>query len=265
MQTNNLISKVGAVSGWVLLAALIFAGCQRVHRLLYRWPPLDLQLYNSYHQTRLKVSTSANVLAAIHKGDTELLSQSQSVIATAGQAEEGYKSWLNMVAFDENTLTAARKYIFIVDDTPNIMEEPLQSASFDCEMVLAPDILDEPYANENARRIAILRRIQEDASKDAKQVGSDNKVLDACAMMVHQALQTVLVQLDASAAAASKLSEPAGLDFSHVSLGPGKIQMLIEYDIVKVKMRLGLMIERWNVPTERLPRESNAQQPNSVY
>lgn len=265
MRIHKSKSKLGAILGWVLLVAFIFAGCQRVHRIIYQWPSHDQQLYSSYHQTRLKVSTSANVLAAIHKTDTELLSQSESVIATAGQAEEGYKNWLNMVAFDENTLTAARKYIFIVDDRPELMEEPRQSASFDCEMVLAPDILDEPYANENARRIAILRRIQENASKDAKQVGSDNKVLDACAMMVNQALQTVLVQLDASAAAASKLSEPAGLDFSHVSLGPGKIQMLVEYDIVKVKMRLGLMIERWNIPTERLPQESNAQQPNSVY
>jgi hypothetical protein len=89
-----------------------------------------------------------------------------------------------MVAFDENELTAKRKYIFIVDDRRNLLEEPRKDLSFDCEMVLDRSVIHAPYANESARRIAILRRVRKNADKDRAEVGSDNRMLDRPALIL---------------------------------------------------------------------------------
>jgi hypothetical protein len=110
---------------------------------------------------------------------------------------------------------------------------------------LESEVLEEPYANENARRIAVLKQVLANARKDIDEVSSDNKMLDVGGMLINQALETVLVKLDSSPVLATRLSEPAGVDFSHINLGRGKIQMLVENDIVKVKMRLGSLVKKF--------------------
>jgi len=229
----------------LLFTSYLLCGCSVVEYFKPEKPPYDQELYESYNQTKLKISSSADVLATIHKPEYELLSQSKSVIASLGQKKKGYKTWLNMVAFDEDELTAKRRYIFIVDDRPNLMEEPRKKLSFDCEMVLEGEVLDRPYANENERRIAILRQLLENVRKDVDEVGTDNRMVAISGMMTNQALETVLVKLDSSPVLASRLSESAGVDFSHISLGKGKIQALMEDDIIKVKMRLGSAVKHF--------------------
>jgi hypothetical protein len=216
-------------------------------------PPYDAELYEAYRRTILGASSSYDVITTLHRPEYELLSQSKSIIASLGKKKKGRKIWFNLVAFDENWLTAKRKYILIVDDRPNLMEEPRQDLSFDCEAVLDTEALDKPYANENARRIAILRQIRENLHKDMGEVASDNKTLNACGMMVNQALEAALVELDASPALAWKLIEPAGVEFSHINLRRGRIQMLLRDDIVAVKMRLGRQAKIWE---ERLEKEA---------
>ena len=83
---------------------------------------------------------------------------------------------------------------------------------------------------------------------DIAEVGQDNKMLNDSGMMVNQALGTVLVKLDSSPTLASRLHEPAGLLFDHVSFGKGKIQMVVTYDIVTVKIRLGSLVRKFEEP-----------------
>lgn len=265
MQHRNLKLKTYSVPGFtlwlyafgfMLLAGL--CGCGVVEYFKPEGPPYDRELYESYNWTRLKMSSSAYVLATIQKSENELLSQSKSVVASLGQKKKGYKTWFNMVAFDENELTASRKYLFIVDDRRNLLEEPRKKLSFDCEMVLGSKILDEPYANENARRIAILKQVRENVRKDKDEVGSDNKMLNICGMLINQALEAALVELDSSPVLASKLSEPAGVDFSHMSFDRGKIQMLVGGDIVEVKMRLGSLVKKWEKDIEETTEETES-------
>jgi len=206
----------------------------------------DEQISKSYYQTKLKISNAADVLAVIHRPEYELLSQSKSVIASAGQKKRGYKTWFNMVAFDENELTAKRKYLFIVDERPDILFlEPKPNLSFDCEMVLDSNVLNRPYANENARRIAILRQSLENVRKDIDEVGQDNKMLATSGMLINQALETVLVELDRLPALASGLNRESGLEFNHINFDKGKIRMVVEGDVVTVKMRLGPLARKF--------------------
>jgi hypothetical protein len=235
-------------------------GCSVLEFFWPEGPPYDKELSECYNETKLKESSSADVLAVIHRPEYELLSQSKSVVASSGQKKKGHKIWVNMVAFDENELTAKRKYLFIVDDRPNILEEPRKHLRFDCEMVSESEILEKPYANENARRIAILKQVLANVHKDIGEVEADNKLLAFSGMLINQALESVLVTLDSSPVLATRLSEPAGVDFSHINLGSGKIRMLVEDDIVTIKMRAGSLVKNFEKEQEQQPTEEENEE-----
>lgn len=226
------------------------SGCTTAQRFMPEGPPYDWELRLGYDQTVLKLSSSSDVLNTIALPDYELLSTSRSVVACAGEKKHGHKSWLKMVAFDENTLTAQRNYILIVDDTPALMDDPKKYLSFDCEMVLQSQALAEPYANENARRIAILRRVRENTLKDRKEIGPDNKLVNINAMLINQVLEAALVELDNSPVLASRLPDRGGIEFSHLSFGKGRLQMVVQGNTVKIRLRMGSAAKGFEKPEE---------------
>ena len=211
---------------------LMLAGCSTFDA--------DEQVFSRYYLTTLKLSQSADILRVIVQNEKELLSQSESVIASWGQQEQGSILWFNMIAFDEESLAAARKYCFAVDEkAKSFYIKPIQRLRFDAEVILDTQTLDEPYAGTNEKRIAALKKILADFKKDAAQVTFDSQDLYSASMMSNQALNTLIYKLDASPALAARLSEYAGLDFDHMTLGPGKVRMLIENDIAKIKIKIG--------------------------
>jgi len=115
----------------------------------------------------------------------------------------------------------------------------MQRLRFDAELVLDLKILEEPYADRNALRIAILREILTRFSEDAGELTFDSRTLMSASMMVKQVLNIVLTKLEQSPALAIHLPKMGGLDFDHMNFGPGRIRMLIEDDIVKVKVKVG--------------------------
>jgi hypothetical protein len=176
------------------------------------------------------------------------LSQSKSIIATAGAKNKGYMRWFKMVAFDENELKALRKYVFISDERPKqLFVEPWEGVYFDCKMVLPKEVLDEPYANENARRIAILKQVVTDLRKNTKEIGADNKEVETCGFVAAQGIETLLVVLNESAAQAARLSEPEGFEFEHTSYDKGRLRMIVENDAVSVDLRLGSFAKKSKV------------------
>jgi len=216
-------------------------------------PPYDEQLSQSYYQTRLKASTSVDVLATIHKPRYGLLSQSKSVVALSGQKKKGHKVWLKMVAFDEGSpeynLTAKRKYFFVVDEKPkSLWVQPKRRLRFDSKMVLEAEVFDEPYANESARRIAILRQVLKNVRKDIDEVGAQDKNLSICGILINQTLETILVKLDSSPLLASRLSTADGLDFDHITLGAGIIWMGVVGDTVNVRIRVDSFVRTFDDP-----------------
>lgn len=205
--------------------------------------PGDKELSNVYRETKLKESTSADVLELIVKPEQGLLSQSKSVIAWQGTNKKGYKLWFNMVAFDENALTVKRKSFFVVDEkAESLLIWPRRRLVFDTEMVLEPKVLNEPYANENAKRIAILKQVTENMRQDVAEVSVDNKRIGICGMLINQTLGTVLQKLEESPVLALKLSDPNGFKFDHLTLGEGKIVMNVTDDIADVKVKLGSFV-----------------------
>lgn len=215
--------------------------------------PHNEQIYGGYDAITLKESSSADVLT-MYAPEFELLSQSRSVLASQGQTKKGYKNWLSMVTFDEKNLLAKRKYLLLTDEKPKVIAWMRANLSFDCQMALEYDIFEEPYASENAKRVAVLKRVLENSREDIKQISSDNKMSEACGALINQALEAVIVTLDSSPALAAKLSEPTGMEFSHMTFNKGKAGMLIDNNIVAVRIRAGTLTKHFeNVTYDSLP------------
>jgi hypothetical protein len=212
-------------------------------------PPYDEHLPLGYYQIKLKVSRAADVLAAIHIPEYELLSQSKNAIASSGQKKKGHEIWFKMAAFDENTLTTKRKYFFLIDEKPkSFWVQPKRRLKFDSEMVLGPELFNEPYVNDNAKRIAILRKVLANARGDIYDVGAEDKNLSTCGMLINQTMETILVKLESSPVLATKLNPVEGLDFDHITLGAGTIWMGSAGDIVNVRIRVDSFVRTHDDP-----------------
>ncbi len=237
----------------ILAMCCLAAGCEAIGLFIPEGPPSNKQIYAQYRQTTLKQSTSAEVLSLFGTPKYALLSQSKSIAALAGTTEQKHKMWFNMVSFDESELIAKRKYYFIYNERPKqLFVDPWEGLDFGCQMVLSKEIIDEPYADENARRIAILKKVDADTRKDASEIGADNTILNIGGMMAGQGMESLLTKLDASPALAARLSEPNGLEFDHINLDKGKLRMVIDDDIVTVKMRLGSYEKRGKAGSDGL-------------
>jgi hypothetical protein len=184
-------------------------------------------------------------LATINLPEYELLSQSRSVIASAGEKKKGYKQWVNMVAFNEDLLTANRKYLFIVDERPKaLFAKPWERMTLDCKMVLDEEIVNKPYANENEYRIGTLEQISNQFTNDIKEVSSDNEVIYTSQLLVNQAFSTILQVLQDSPAQASLLSTSEGMKFEHGSFDKGRIRMIIDQNIATVELQAGSVLKK---------------------
>lgn len=232
------------VCGILSVVTVVLAGCGR---------PLTTyeNVYERYYATTIGLSTSADVLAIIRDRDKELLSQSESVIAAWGKKGKNDRThWFNMVAFDQDSALAVRKYGFILEETawgPN--RQPRPGLRLDAELVMDADTLNEPYPNANAMRIAVLRKATTIFSGDAEEVSYDSTVLRSSAAMVNQVFHNAIVKLIQSPAEAARLSELEGMPFDHIILGESRIRMLIRDDIVTIKIKAG---KPWfNTPFEQ--------------
>lgn len=222
-------------------------------------PPPETEIYKPYYSTEVDVNTAADVLAIIHRPEYELLSQSKSVIASQGTKKRGHEDWFNIAAFDEDKLTVQRKYLFIYDARPKyLFIEPWEGFRFHSQMVIPQDVLSKPYANENAKRIAILKDVLANVHSDSKDIAADNKKINIYTMMINQSFEDVLLKLKETPALAARLNDPNGVEFDHMSMDKGKIQMQLNGDIATVKLMAGSFIKNFKDNKELKPPVEDA-------
>ena len=204
-------------------------------------PEIYQPVFDRYYSTTLKLSTSADVLAMIQDPDTEMVSQSDSVVAAWGvEGKKRRTHWFNMVAFDQDQMNAVRKYGFILEElNPGWNRTPKPVLRLDAAYVMDADVLDAAYGSHNEKLIAILKKAREQFQKDAQELTFDSKSFRNSTIMVQQAFKSVLYKLSHSPAYAAKLPLYEGLAFDHPILDESYIRMLIEGDIVKIKIKCG--------------------------
>ncbi len=197
-------------------------------------------IFERYHLTTLKVSTSADTIPVI-QAEGEFLVKGENAIASWGDKKKGSVVWFNAIAFDDESSKAIRKYGFVA--TP---KKRRQSMRFDAELVVNPDVLNEPYANENARKIAILKSILKDFSNDLAPLVKDSRSLNSASLMVKQLLKSLIYELNASPALAASLDDFSGMDFNNMNLGKGKTRMIIIDGVVSLKSMTGTSIKNFD-------------------
>ena len=238
----------------ILLCGL--CGCSVVRHFQPEECPRE-ELSASYDRTALKTSSTLDVLGRIQSRDHELLSQSDTMVASSGQNKNGYRTWFTMVAFDEHTMVAQRKYFFLVDErakiTPTMLKRflvtPKRGLVFESQVVLETEVLAKPYATEEAGQMAILRQVAErlradidDLSGNTDGPSQGNKMLTISGLLMNQVFEAVLLELHKSPVLAKRLSSQSGVEFSHISFDKGNIRMVVEEDIVTVRIGVGLFM-----------------------
>lgn len=218
-------------------------------------PSFEDVLSAPYDGAKLKKSLTLDVLGKIHRSQgelapyfmgAELLSQSDNVIASSAQSEDGRRIWFNMVAFHEFRLNVIRKYFFVADDTgPTLRGKSRRGLRFDCAMVLPNEMLERSYADENARQIAVLRHILENLHMDINQLGAGamgqtDKRLNVCGMLMNQTFEMILRRLDSSPAMVAALSQADGVQFDHITFDKGTVRMVAGGDTAAVKILFGV-------------------------
>jgi hypothetical protein len=208
-----------------------------------------------YDGAKLNKSLTLDVLPRIHRSQgelapyfmgAELLSQSDNVVASSAQSEDGRRIWFNMVAFHEFRLNVIRKYFFVVDDTePSLRGKSRRGLRFDCAMVLPDEMLEESYADENARQTAALRYALEHLHEDMNgfgvgATGQNDKTLNVSAMLINQTFEMILRGLDNSPATVAALSRAQGVEFDHIMFDKGTVRMVTGGNTVAVKILFGI-------------------------
>ena len=208
-------------------------------------------ILDRYYMTNIGQSTAADIIGALGPVDQELMSQSESVIATWTEEDlHGYLYWFNMVAFDEEGCSAIRKYCLLVDEKARkgldgyILNWNHQNLRFEAELLLDEDITEAIYGNEDEKRIAILKEILAQFTFDSEQVTADSRVLYSSAMMVKLMMRDLLYELERSPAKAAWLDDLSGLEFDHLNLDRSRARMLVDdCNIVKLKVKIGSNIK----------------------
>jgi len=222
------------------------------------------QLAAPYQQTQLKTTTTLDVLNMTRAPDYQLdadavgetlLTQSDTAAALTGQSRNGLKTWVNLIVFNEHRMIAARKYFFCCDERAIAVPtdwllapvSPRRGLLFDAEIIVDPVVRTTPYATEEARQIAILEWLAWQFQADTEAVTGNhekrtgaNEMVSTAGMMMNQVFRGVLIEIDKSPGLARQLADPTGVEFPHISLGTGRIQMLVQDDIATVAIRVNL-------------------------
>lgn len=263
--SNSMWKSKRLLVYWFSVVAVLscgLCGCSVVQSFQPESPSYD-RLSAVYDNTQLGTTPSLDVLEMVrvpkHEAsestEAHLVSQSDTIIAAFGRGEQGYATWFTMVTFDEHTMAARRKYFYVVDEKVNVpltqpihfLTEPKRGLMFDCQTVLESDVLSQPYATEQAKQIAILRRLEEDFRRDLQELSQDkdspgrsDETLSVSGMLVSQVFDAVMLELRQSPVLAGALKAGSGLEFDHISFDKGRIRLLVEGDVATVKIRLGL-------------------------
>ncbi len=243
MKSGKLL-KIGVFSAVIF----IFNGCgieEPLERFQFEPRPWTSRMPAAFYQVELKKSTSADVLTFIKSHKKEYLVQSESVVGSWSERKKTCQYWMNAVAFDDESFTAQRKYFLTVDEKPWHPFAERQKLRFDAWMVFPQEVLEESYPSESARRIALLKKTIEYYRDDMVMLRREARVIDSGSMLVNQVFSNMLYQFEKSPSFTDTLASLDGVWFDHITLNKGRVRMVEQDGIVKVKIKIGPYANRF--------------------
>ncbi len=237
---------------FALVSLCCVCGCSLTYPQAWIQPKDHLyykELSAAYDQTIIKKSLTLDVLPRIGQSKNELLTQSDSVVASLGRSKEGYKTWFTMVAFHEYELGVIRKYFFVVDEKVEKGMTKGLGFRFDGEMLLDGEELAKIRDTKEIQQITVLKMMRDKLSSDVSDLGGGTDAsastegrLNINVLLIKQVLETILRGLDRSPVLATRMSDPNGIGFDHINFGEGKVRVWAEGNVAAVKIRLGALL-----------------------
>jgi hypothetical protein len=224
----------------LLFVCTVFSGCAwTVRGLTPPESPSPEQLIATFNDTKLTQSSAGDVLAAVQYPDLQIVTHSQNAVAVSGPRDPAPRTWLTMVSFDES-LAASGKYFMLINDKPQaFMYTKFIRARLDAEKIVTPEVLAANYPDEEARDMAILRDILDGFNASAREVRLIDTRTRACSMATDQLLGEIITGLKRSPADATRLADRGGAPFNHSTMGKGRFRMVVEGEVVRLKVFVG--------------------------
>ena len=175
----------------------------------------------TYHSTSLKRTSTLDVLRNMqtHQDllnpkdvDRELISQGDTLVASSGRSNDHRKNWFTLFSFDEQSMTANRKYFMCLDEstlvTPTEPQKPLflprKTLVFNSQTVVT-DLMNREFENEQARDIALLESIAKNLRSDityfdatTRPAANGNHIMTNIGLYMNTVFQQALMELHRS-------------------------------------------------------------------
>jgi hypothetical protein len=253
------------VCTWAFSLCLCVGGCSSIPNLNHWAPPGKLPYQNiaaTYHSTSLKRSSTLDVLRTMqtHQDllnpedvNRELISQGDTLVASSGQSNDQLKNWFTLFSFDEQSMTANRKYFMCLDEktlvTPSQPQKrlffPRKTLIFNSQ-ILVTDLMSQEFDSEQARDIALLENMAKKLRSDVtyfdgttRTTANGNHIMTNIGLYMNTVFQQALMELHRSPYLANNLGHQ-GLIFDHMTLNKGRIQMILQGDILVSRVEMGL-------------------------
>ncbi|NQV31905.1 MAG: hypothetical protein HQ515_04380 [Phycisphaeraceae bacterium] len=259
-QSGNRVAY--GVCAWAFSLCLGLCGCSIPKAFV---PPGTLPYQDiaaTYHSASIKQSSTLDVLRTMqtqqgllnpkHVG-RELINQSDTLVASSGQSKNKQKHWFTLFSFDEQSMTTNRKYFMCLDEktlvTPSEPQKPLflprKTLVFNSQLVVT-DLANQDFDSEQARDIALLESIARNLRSDittfdasTRVSANGNHIMTSIGLYMNTVFQQALRELDRSPYLANNLGHQ-GLVFDHMILNKGRIQMILQGDILVSRVEMGL-------------------------
>jgi hypothetical protein len=244
----------------VIIAAYLSGGCayfqEPKERLSFEEKPYTSQLPENYHKIEVNKSSSAEVLSVIHREDKEFLSQSESIIASSGVRKKGSQLWYSLIAFDEESLLVSRKYFMAADEKSHHLFAEDQKFFFDAVLSTPQEIMNEPYPDNNTRKLELIKYIDDQFSEDSLALVPDSKTFHSGVLMTKQTLNTLVNKFEASPAQLANIHKPEGLPFDHMNFDGGRVRMLVDNELLRLRIKVGYKPWgfEWNIGLEEMDK-----------
>jgi hypothetical protein len=202
--------------------------------------PTALDLLGEFKATELEKSTSGDVLSVVAFPGIEVVSSSQNAVSITGPQDLADRTWATLVSFGDDTLTANGKYFVYVNDKPRgFFHHKVTNARLDVEKIITPEVLTANYPNPEEMRIAVIRDALKGFTATASSVKTQDRRLRSCAMVATQLFEGRITEYKASPSSIGPIDSLTGLAFDTPELGKGRIKMVVNGNVVKLKMVCG--------------------------
>jgi hypothetical protein len=239
------------------------SGCQSVERKDSPGALTYQNLSQLYRQTYLQRSSSLDVLPRMRAAqasldaqdvDKELVTQSDTVIASAGRSNKGARNWFTLFAFDKYRNVSTRKFFFYMDENARVSPVgkrhwlvPWRSILVFHAEVMVGDVLTQSFSNEQQRRLAVVQSVTDHLRSDIQELGREqggrysSGMLTTSGMFMNQILRDALLELKKYPVFTAQLDSEKGVEFPTTNMGDGRLRVEVQGDKAVTYVEVGLL------------------------